>query len=97
MQLNITSDSPGDTAPNGEIILNKNEINTNVLVSNGETVVLGGIFQQETRNKQTRVPVLGSIPIIGRLFRRDEKSDNKSELLIFVTPRIVNDSLTRNH
>ena len=97
MQLNITSDSPGDTAPNGEIILNKNEINTNVLVSNGETVVLGGIFQQETHNKQTRVPVLGSIPVIGRLFRRDEKSDNKSELLIFVTPRIVNDSLTRNH
>lgn len=97
MQLNISSDSPGDTAPNGELILNKNEINTNVLVSNGETVVLGGIFQQETQNKQTRVPVLGSIPFVGRLFRRDEKSDKKTELLIFVTPRIVNDSLTRNH
>ncbi|TCM69123.1 type IV pilus assembly protein PilQ [Acinetobacter calcoaceticus] len=97
MQLIISSDSPAGTAPNGEIILNKNEINTNVLVSNGETVVLGGIFEQETRNRQTKVPLLGDIPVLGRLFRRDEKSDKKSELLIFVTPRIVNDSLTRNH
>lgn len=97
MQLNITSDSPAGTAPNGEIILNKNEVNTNVLVDNGETVVLGGIFEQETKNSQTKVPFLGDIPYLGRLFRKDVKSDNKRELLIFVTPRIVNDSRTRNH
>ena len=97
MQLNITSDSPAGTAPNGEIILNKNEINTNVLVDSGETVVLGGIFEQETRNSQTKVPFFGDIPYVGRLFRRDAKTENKRELLIFVTPRIVNDTQTRNH
>ncbi len=68
-----------------------------MLVNNGETVVLGGIFEQETRNTQTKVPVLGDLPGVGRLFRRDAKSDNKRELLIFVTPRIVNDSATGNH
>ncbi len=97
MQLNITSDSRGGTAPNGEVILNKNEINTNVLVDNGETVVLGGIFEQSTSNTQTKVPFLGDIPYLGRLFRRDAKTESKQELLIFVTPRIVNDSRTRNH
>ena len=97
MQLNISSDTVGAPAPNGELTINKNEINTNVLVENGETVVLGGIFEQQTANSQTKVPFLGDIPYLGRLFRKDVKSDNKRELLIFVTPRIVNDSRTRNH
>ncbi len=97
MQLLINSDSPAGTAPNGEIILNKNEINTNVLVNNGETVVLGGIFEQETQTQQTKVPFLGDLPYVGRLFRKDLKSEDKRELLIFVTPRIVNDSVSRNH
>lgn len=96
MQLNITSDSPGQIV-NGNVAINKNEINTNVLVDNGETVVLGGIFEQETKNSQTKVPFLGDIPYLGRLFRKDAKTENKRELLIFVTPRIVNDSRTRNH
>ncbi|WP_171262936.1 type IV pilus secretin PilQ family protein [Acinetobacter sp. ANC 4169] len=97
MNLDISSDSIGSVAPNGELTLNKNEINTNVLVDNGETVVLGGIFEQITQNTQTKVPFLGDIPYVGRLFRKDLKSDNKRELLIFVTPRIVNDSVSRNH
>lgn len=91
MQLKITNDSNAGTAPNGEIVLNKNQIDTNVLVGDGETVVLGGIFEQNTVNKQTKVPLLGDIPVLGHLFRKDVKSENKSELLIFVTPRIVND------
>ncbi|WP_180095472.1 MULTISPECIES: type IV pilus secretin PilQ [unclassified Acinetobacter] len=97
MQLNITSDSPGLPTPTGQLTINKNAVNTNVLVDNGETVVLGGIFEQQTANSQTKVPFLGDIPYIGRLFRKDIKSDNKRELLIFVTPRIVNDSVSRNH
>ena len=97
MDLLITSDSPAGTAPNGEIILNKNEITTNVLVDNGETVVLGGIFEQQNSKTQTKVPFLGDIPYVGRLFRKDAKTENKRELLIFVTPRIVNDSQTRYH
>ncbi|MGN5620158.1 type IV pilus secretin PilQ [Acinetobacter sp. Brlt_5] len=97
MNLNITSDSPGAPTPTGQLTINKNSINTNVLVDNGETVVLGGIFEQQTANQQTKVPFLGDIPYLGRLFRKDIKSDNKRELLIFVTPRIVNDSVSRNH
>ncbi len=97
MNLDVNSDSPGQVTPDGNIAINKNFVNTNVLVDNGETVVLGGIFEQQTANAQTKVPFLGDIPYIGRLFRKDIKSDNKRELLIFVTPRIVNDSVSRNH
>ncbi|WP_413540718.1 type IV pilus secretin PilQ [Acinetobacter sp. COS3] len=97
MKLNITKDAPGTPTPTGQLTINKNTIDTNVVVDNGETVVLGGIFEQENINSQTKVPFLGDIPYVGRLFRRDIKTDNKRELLIFVTPRIVNDTLTRNH
>ncbi len=62
MNLNITSDSPGAPTPTGQLTINKNSINTNVLVDNGETVVLGGIFEQQTANQQTKVPFLGDIP-----------------------------------
>ncbi|MFC6630245.1 type IV pilus secretin PilQ [Acinetobacter beijerinckii] len=97
MKLNITKDAPGQPTPTGQLTINKNSIDTNVLVDNGETVVLGGIFEQENLNSQTKVPFLGDIPYLGKLFRRDTKKDSKRELLIFVTPRIVNDTLTRNH
>ena len=97
MLLKIKNDSIGGTTPTGQYTINKNEINTNVLVDNGETVVLGGIFEQITSNSQTKVPFLGDLPYVGRLFRKDVKEDDKSELLIFVTPRIVNDSVSRNH
>lgn len=97
MKLDISKDSVSGAAPNGELILNKNNIKTNVLVNNGETVILGGVFEQTTSNSQTKVPFFGDIPVVGRLFRKDVKSDDKQELLIFVTPRIVNDTLVRNH
>ena len=97
MKLNITKDSPGPATPTGQLTINKNAIDTNVLVDNGETVVLGGIFEESSNNSQTKVPFLGDLPYVGKLFRRDSKTENKRELLIFVTPRIVNDTLTRNH
>ncbi|WP_162617338.1 type IV pilus secretin PilQ [Acinetobacter colistiniresistens] len=97
MKLNITKDSQSTPTPTGQLTINKNQIDTNVLVDNGETVVLGGIFEQENISSQVKVPFLGDLPYVGRLFRRDLKTDNKRELLIFVTPRIVNDTLTRNH
>ena len=97
MKLNIAKDAPGAPTPTGQLTINKNSIDTNVLVDNGETVVLGGIFEQENLNQQTKVPFLGDLPFLGKLFRRDSKTENKRELLIFVTPRIVNDSLSRNH
>ena len=97
MKLNITKDSPGPATPTGQLTINKNAIDTNVLVDNGETVVLGGIFEETSNNSHTKVPFLGDLPYVGKLFRRDSKTENKRELLIFVTPRIVNDTLTRNH
>ncbi|MGN5764693.1 type IV pilus secretin PilQ [Acinetobacter calcoaceticus] len=97
MKLNITKDSQSTPTPTGQLTINKNQIDTNVLVDNGETVVLGGIFEQENISSQVKVPFLGDLPYVGRLFRRDLKTDNKRELLIFITPRIVNDTLTRNH
>ena len=65
------------------------EIGTQVLVENGETIVLGGIYQQQILNDITKVPVLGDIPYVGVLFRSDSQINEKRELLIFVTPRIV--------
>ncbi|ENU88382.1 hypothetical protein F884_00524 [Acinetobacter sp. CIP 102143] len=97
MNLDIKKDSIAGVTPQGQFYFNKNMVNTNVLVNNGETVVLGGIFEEENVNKQTKVPFLGDLPYVGKLFRRDSKTENKRELLIFVTPRIVNDTLTRNH
>lgn len=91
MQLQVTNDSAAGFARNGEIILNKNEVNTNVLVNDGETVVLGGVFEHANQNDVTKVPFFGDLPGVGRLFRKDVKTDEKKELLIFVTPRIVND------
>jgi type IV pilus assembly protein PilQ len=70
------------------------KVTTQVLVDNGDTIVLGGIFEQESRNTVTKVPFLGDLPFVGYLFRKTDRIDNKTELLIFVTPKIVKDALT---
>jgi type IV pilus assembly protein PilQ len=75
-------------------IIDITRLNTKVLVSDGQTIVLGGIFEMEQRNGVDKVPFLGDIPYLGRLFRRDVKNSEKSELLIFITPRIMAESLT---
>ncbi|KAA8733346.1 type IV pilus secretin PilQ [Acinetobacter qingfengensis] len=96
MQLNITKDALAGYAQNGEALISTNQINTNVLVGSGETVVLGGVFEDTTENSVTKIPFLGDLPYIGRLFRNTSKSKQKDELLIFVTPRIVNDNSDTN-
>ncbi|WP_440225422.1 type IV pilus secretin PilQ [Dokdonella sp. MW10] len=73
--------------------LDKREINTSVLVDNGQTVVLGGVYEVEKRDDITKVPVLGDVPVLGNLFKRKGRTDTKAELLIFVTPRILSESL----
>jgi type IV pilus assembly protein PilQ len=67
-----------------------------VLVNNGETIVLGGIFEQNTREDISKVPFFGDLPGIGRLFKRTVTEDDKSELLIFVTPKIIRDGVALN-
>tara|TARA_B100000676_G_scaffold302554_1_gene351705 strand:- start:548 stop:2695 length:2148 start_codon:yes stop_codon:yes gene_type:complete len=74
-------------------VLDTNRVETSVLVSNGETVVLGGIFQQEKRNSVSKTPFLGDLPWIGRLFSKTTKVDDKQELLVFITPRLMKDAL----
>jgi|SRR5690554_156132 len=78
----------------GVPIIDITRLNTKVLVSDGQTIVLGGIFEMQQLNGVDKVPFLGDIPYLGRLFRRDVKSSEKSELLIFITPRIMAESLT---
>jgi type IV pilus assembly protein PilQ len=92
MSLLINADSPGNAAPNGQLTVNTNRIQTNVLVNDGQTVVLGGIFQNQIASSTTKVPFLGDLPYLGRLFRHTLQSNNKQELLIFVTPRLVNNA-----
>lgn len=88
MSLAIDQDSVTGVS-SGVPIIDVTHLNTSVLVSDGDTIVLGGIYQTETVKGQTKVPLLGDIPYIGRLFRNDINSEEKRELLIFVTPRIM--------
>ena len=92
MDLAVNKDSVGEIFADVPSI-NTREINTQVLVNNGETVVLGGILEQNIRQDVTKVPVLGDLPVLGALFRSTVSVDNKEELLIFITPRILKEDL----
>lgn len=92
MEVKVTKDSADyQRAINGGAPpINKNEVNAKVLVSDGETIVIGGVFENTQSKSVSKVPFLGDVPYLGRLFRRDIVTDNKTELLIFITPRIMN-------
>jgi type IV pilus assembly protein PilQ len=92
MKLNITNNSPGTTTPTGQVSIDKREIHTNAHVLDGETVVLGGVFQEAITDSVNSVPFFADLPGIGFLFKNTKKQDNKSELLIFITPKIVKDN-----
>ncbi|WP_105102779.1 type IV pilus secretin PilQ [Microbulbifer pacificus] len=96
MNLNIDQNSVGELFTNvitGAQIpaINVNSLQTKVLVRNGETIVLGGIFEAQTIEGETKVPFLGDIPFLGHLFKQSTKQEDKRELLIFITPRIMQD------
>ncbi|MEX2474605.1 type IV pilus secretin PilQ [Marinobacter sp.] len=92
MDLVVNQDSRGEVTA-GIPAINTNEVSTQVLVGNGETVVLGGIFQSEVATTVTKTPFLGDIPYLGRLFKRTVRIDERSELLIFITPKIIKSDL----
>ncbi|HET7268835.1 MAG TPA: type IV pilus secretin PilQ [Oleiagrimonas sp.] len=96
MKINVTKDALAkfiDNPGGGRVpLLNHKSLNTSVLVDNGQTVVLGGIYQLNKGNSVTKIPGLGDIPIIGALFRKTNKTNKKTELLIFVTPRILTET-----
>jgi type IV pilus assembly protein PilQ len=92
----ITQDTRGDTVqtPTGPAVaIDTQKIRTQVLVDNGQTVVLGGIYQQQIVSSTKKVPLLGDIPYLGYLFQSNSEFNEKKELLIFVTPKILNESL----
>ncbi|MGR5269803.1 type IV pilus secretin PilQ [Vibrio astriarenae] len=92
LDLSVTQDRPGEVVKTGTgeaVAINTQRIGTQVLVNNGETVVLGGIFQHSVINSTDKVPLLGDLPLLGTLFKRTYEQFGKSELLIFVTPKVV--------
>jgi len=96
LSLKVNQDSVGELVSQGDgsvPSIDTRSVETRVLVNNGQTIVLGGIYEQVRRTTKSKVPVLGDIPGLGALFRNKSVSDNKAELLIFVTPTIIKESL----
>ena len=92
MALKVNKDAPGAVSADGTGI-DTRQLETNVHVMDGETVVLGGIFEDIIENNTNKVPFFGDLPAVGFLFKRTHKLDDKKELLIFVTPKIVKDDV----
>jgi type IV pilus assembly protein PilQ len=92
MTLDVNKDQPGATTPAG-VQINTKHVKTQVLVENGGTVVIGGIYEQSERSDVTQVPVLGDLPYVGWMFRNRQSTTQKTELLVFITPRIVSERL----
>lgn len=93
LQLLITNGTP--TIINNQVAIAEDSISTNVIVEDGQTVVLGGVFKNRTNNGVDKVPFLGDLPYVGRAFRKDVRNNSKEELLIFVTPKLINDGASR--
>lgn len=95
LEVVVTKDSVGSTEFNGELAIDTREINTVALVPDGETLVLGGVFEETKDVTESKVPFLGDLPAIGKLFKRTIDDHKKDELLIFITPKIVDNAFTQ--
>lgn len=93
LNVEVTKDAQGDTTQAGPAI-NVKRLKTQVRIKNGETAVLGGIFEQTLRNDTNKVPLLGDIPLLGNLFRNNNRVDDKSEMLVFLTPRLLGEGVS---
>ncbi|WP_342118605.1 type IV pilus secretin PilQ [Pseudoduganella sp. OTU4001] len=93
LDVDVTKDSVAQETRAGFAIDNKH-VKTQVMVENGGTVVLGGIYQQIERNTTAKVPLLGDVPVLGNLFKSNSRTNDKTELLVFITPKIVTDRLS---
>lgn len=94
MDLVITQDADSGQRVQGVPIILTKSIQTNVLVNNGQTIVLGGIYKADKNNTITRIPFLGGLPVVGHLFSRTHITSDNEELLIFITPRIITNNLS---
>ena len=92
LSLDIAKDSRGETTASG-IAINTKHIQTQVLVENGGTVVIGGIFELTETEDEARVPLLGDLPGVGNLFKNRRRTANKQEMLVFITPKLITDGV----
>ena len=92
MAREIQKDRVGDRTDTG-VQIDVSRVKTQVLLNNGETAVLGGIFQDEVQNDTTKVPLFGDLPVLGHLFKNTSKRQEKRELMIFITPKVLKESL----
>ncbi|MCL1962180.1 MAG: type IV pilus secretin PilQ [Desulfovibrionaceae bacterium] len=90
LDLNVNKDSVGSVVPGG-VSINTKKVTTQVLVENGGTVVIGGIFELTESESESRVPLLGDIPVLGNLFKQRSRSSDKQEMLVFITPKVIAD------
>ncbi|WP_374710461.1 type IV pilus secretin PilQ [Massilia pseudoviolaceinigra] len=93
LEVNVNKDSKGEETRAG-FAINTQHVQTKVMVENGGTVVLGGIYQQTESSQVQKVPLLGDLPVLGNLFKKTSRINNKTELLVFITPKIVADRLS---
>lgn len=96
LDLDVNKDSRGETTTQG-VAIDTKHIKTQVLVENGGTVVIGGIFEMEETNQVNKVPMLGDIPVLGHLFKNNTKASTKREMLVFITPKMLNQLRTANN
>ena len=95
MDLDINKDSRGETTTQG-VAIDTKHVKTQVLVQNGGTIVIGGIFEMEETNQENKIPLLGDIPVLGNLFKNRVKQSTKREMLVFITPKMLANASVRN-
>ena len=94
LDVDVSRDAVGQLT-NAGYAIDTRHVKTQVLVEDGGTVVIGGIYEQFERNRTDKVPLLGDIPVLGYLFRSTTRTNDRTELLVFLTPRIVTDTLAQ--
>ena len=94
LQLEIRNGTPVRSI-DGQVAIAEDSVSTNVIVEDGQTIVLGGVFKNSNTTGVSKVPFLGDLPYVGKAFRRDVRSNSKEELLIFITPKLINDGISR--
>ena len=90
LEIIVKKDEVAGFTPTGEPNITKREISTAVLMDNAQTVVVGGVYEFSSREDLTKVPFLGDVPVLGNLFKKKGRSTDKAELLIFITPKVLN-------
>lgn len=87
----MNKDSRGETTTQG-VAIDTKHVKTQILIENGGTVVIGGIFEMEETNQENKIPLLGDVPVVGNLFKNRTKESTKREMLVFITPKVISDN-----